>query len=95
MERRLRPVFPGLQSLGNALALLFAVPPLSLAMLIGYTLLLTQLVDAVGPLAVHDPLNLVLFLSLVGVFLRSAVRPVVISTGSRSCLGRSQSWPWV
>jgi hypothetical protein len=57
--------------------LLFAVPPLSLAMLIGYTLLLAKVVDAIGPLAVHDPLNVVLFLSLVGVFLLAAIASTV------------------
>ena len=56
---------------------LFAVPPLSLGMLIGYILLLTKLVDAVGPLAVHDPLNVVLALSLVGVFLLAAIASTV------------------
>lgn len=56
---------------------LFAVPPLSLAMLIGHTLLLTKLVDAVGPLAVHDPLNIVLALSLVGAFLLAAIASTV------------------
>lgn len=56
---------------------LFAMPPLSLAMLIGYILLLAKLVDAVGPLAVHDPLNIVLALSLVGAFLLAAIASTV------------------
>ena len=57
--------------------LLFAVPPLSLAMFIGCTLLLGEVVDAAGPLAVHDPLNVVLALSLIGVFLLAAIASTV------------------
>lgn len=58
--------------------LLSAVPPLSLAMFIGCTLLLLgEVVDAAGPLAAHDPLNVVLALSLIGVFLLAAIASTV------------------
>lgn len=54
--------------------LLFAVPVLSLAGFVGYVFLLMRVVyPALGPLAVHDPLNVVLFLLLVGVFVLAAV----------------------
>jgi hypothetical protein len=54
--------------------LLFAVPALALAGFVGYVFLLTRVVyPAFGPLAVHDALNVVLFLSLVGVFVLAAV----------------------
>lgn len=58
--------------------LLFAVPPLSLAIFVGYVLLLTGPVyAAIGPLAVHDPLNVALALSLFGLFLLAAIASTV------------------
>jgi len=54
--------------------LLFAVPPLALVVFVGYTLLLTRVIyPSVGPLAVHSPLNVAFFLSLVAVFLLAAI----------------------
>ena len=54
--------------------LLFCVPPLSLAGFVGYALLVVGIVyPALGHPAVHDPVNVVLFLSLVGAFLFAAL----------------------
>ncbi len=54
--------------------LLFCVPPLSLAAFAGYAILLTRAVyPALGRPAVHDPVNVALFLSLVGAFLLAAL----------------------
>jgi hypothetical protein len=67
--------------------LLFCVPPLSLAGFVGYVFLLTKVVyPHLGRLAVHNTVNVVLFLSLVGVFLLAAVASVgAVSTA----VGRS------
>lgn len=49
--------------------LLFAVPPIALALWLGYTfLLLSEITRAVPHVRVHDPLNVALFLSWVGLF---------------------------
>lgn len=58
----------------RGILLLFVVPPLSLAVFIRYVLLLAGPVyAAVGPLAVHDLLNVALAFSLFGLFLLAAV----------------------
>lgn len=70
-----------LAAIRNALAgrrtgvlLLFCVPPLSLVAFVGYVLALTKVVyPALGNPAIHSPTNVVLFVSLVGVFLLAAV----------------------
>lgn len=54
--------------------LLFCVPPLSLVAFVGYTLVLVGVVyPALGSPAVHDPVNVALFLSLVVAFLLAAL----------------------
>lgn len=54
--------------------LMFCVPPLSLAGFVGYALVLVGVVyPALGRPAVHDPMNVALFLSLVGAFLLAVV----------------------
>lgn len=67
--------------------LLLCVPPLSLGVFVGYVLVLTRIVSPVlGDLAVHDPVNVMLFLSIALVFLLAAVA----STASVSAVvGRS------
>lgn len=53
--------------------LMFCVPPLCLAAFVGYALLLVGVIyPALGRPAVHDPVNVALFLSLVGAFLLAA-----------------------
>jgi hypothetical protein len=68
-------------------SLLLCVPPLSLGLFVGYVLLLMRVVyPSLGDLAVHDPANVALFLSIVGMFLIAAVA----STASVSAaVGRS------
>jgi hypothetical protein len=54
--------------------LLFCVPLLSLTGFVGYALVLVRVVyPALGHIAVHDPVNVALFLSLVGAFLLAAL----------------------
>jgi hypothetical protein len=67
--------------------LLLCVPPLSLGIFVGYVLVLTRIVSpALGDLAVHDPVNVMLFLSIALVFLLAAAA----STASVSAaVGRS------
>jgi hypothetical protein len=67
--------------------LLLSVPPLSLAAFVGYVLVLTKIIyPALGALAVHDAVNVALFLSLAGAFLVAAVVSVAaVSTA----VGRS------
>jgi hypothetical protein len=67
--------------------LLFAVPPLALAAFVGYTLLLTWMAyPAVEPLAARDPLNMVLFLSLIVVFLLATVASTVAVSAAVACV---------
>jgi hypothetical protein len=57
--------------------LLLCVPLLSLAIFVGYVLVLMRVVYPVlGDLTVHDPVNVALFLSIVGMFLLAAVASV-------------------
>lgn len=67
--------------------LLLCVPPLSLGIFVGYALVLTRIVSpALGDPAVHDPVNVMLFLSIALVFLLAAAA----STASVSAaVGRS------
>jgi hypothetical protein len=54
--------------------LLLFVPPLSLGIFVGYVLVLVRVVDPIfGDPAVHDPVNVALFLSIVAMFLLAAV----------------------
>jgi hypothetical protein len=54
--------------------LLLCVPPLSLGVFVGYVLVLMRVAYPVlGDLAVHGPVNVALFLSIVGMFLLAAV----------------------
>jgi len=58
--------------------LLFAVPPLAASVFVAYTLALVRVVyPAMGPLKVHDTLNLAVFVSLVGALLIAVVASVV------------------
>jgi uncharacterized membrane protein len=55
-------------------ALLFLVPPLSLAAFVGYVLLLTRVIHpAAGSRTIHGALNVGLFLSVAGMFVFAAV----------------------
>ena len=67
--------------------LLLCVPVLSLGVFVGYVLVLVGVVEPLlGGTALHDPLNVALFLSIVAVFLLAAVA----STASISAaVGRS------
>jgi hypothetical protein len=66
--------------------LLFSVPPISLAAFIWHVLLIAGPVfAAVGPLAVYDPLNMALFLSLVGLFLLAAVASTAAVSAAVAC----------
>ena len=57
--------------------LLLCVPPISLAAFVGYVLVLMKAVyPALGRLAVHDPGNVALFLSMVAAFLFAALASV-------------------
>jgi hypothetical protein len=54
--------------------LLLCVPPLALGVFVGYVLLLMKVVYlALGDLAVHDPVNVALFVSIAVMFLLAAV----------------------
>lgn len=54
--------------------LLFCVPPLCLGLFVGYVLLVTRVVyPAIHPAGVHSPLNVAIFLSIVGAFVLAAV----------------------
>jgi hypothetical protein len=67
--------------------LLLSVPPLSLAAFVGYVLVLTKLIyPALGTLAVHDAVNVALFLSVAGAFLVAAVVSVAAVSAA---VGRS------
>jgi hypothetical protein len=67
--------------------LLLSVPPLSLAAFVGYLLVLTKIIyPALGALAVHGAVNVVLFLSVVSAFLVAAVVSVVAVSAA---VGRS------
>ena len=57
--------------------IMFCVPLLSLAAFVGYTLVLVRVVyPALGHPDVHDPVNVALFLSLVGAFLLAVLASV-------------------
>jgi hypothetical protein len=67
--------------------LLLSVPPLSLAAFVGYVLVLTKIIyPALGTLAVHDAVNVALFLSVAGAFLVAAVVSVAAVSAA---VGRS------
>jgi hypothetical protein len=67
--------------------LLLSVPPLSLAAFVGYVLVLTKIIyPALGALAVHDAVNVALFLSVAGAFLVAAVVSVAAVSAA---VGRS------
>jgi hypothetical protein len=67
--------------------LLLSGPPLSLAAFVGYVLVLTKIIyPALGTLAVHDAVNVALFLSVAGAFLVAAVVSVAAVSAA---VGRS------
>jgi hypothetical protein len=67
--------------------LLLSVPPLSLAAFVGYVLVLTKIIyPALGALAVHNAVNVALFLSVAGAFLVAAVVSVAAVSAA---VGRS------
>jgi Na+-driven multidrug efflux pump len=67
--------------------LLLSGPPLSLAAFVGYVLVLTKIIyPALGALAVHDAVNVALFLSVAGAFLVAAVVSVAAVSAA---VGRS------
>ena len=67
--------------------LLLSVPPLSLAAFVGYVLMLTKIIyPALGALAVHDAVNVALFLSVAGALLVAAVVSVAAVSAA---VGRS------
>ena len=67
--------------------LLLSVPPLSLFAFVGYVLVLTKIIyPALGALAVHDAVNVALFLSVAGAFLVAAVVSVAAVSAA---VGRS------